>query len=42
MQLNAYLRTALLAVAVAVLVVTAGATAIIVQTPLPEQGVAIR
>lgn len=40
MHLNAYLRTALLAVAV--LLVTVGATAIIVHTPLPEQGVAIR
>jgi len=40
MHPNEYLRIALLAVAV--LLVTACATAVIVQTPLPERGVAIR
>lgn len=40
MHLNAYLRIALQAAVV--LLVTAGATAIIIQSPLPERGVAIR
>jgi len=40
MILNAYLRVALMALVV--VLVTVGATAIIVQAPLPERGVAIR
>lgn len=40
MHPNGYLRIALMAGAI--LLVTVGATAIIVQAPLPERGVAIR
>lgn len=40
MHLNEYLRIALMAAAV--MLVTACATTIIVNTPLPERGVSIR
>jgi len=40
MHRNEYLRIALMAAAI--LLVTACATVVIVHTPLPEQGVAIR